>query len=396
MSHELRTPLNAILGFAQLLKMDVLKPNQERGVDQIHKSGRHLLNLVNEVLDIARIESGKMNISPEPVRLEDAVKEALELIRPLAGERRISISHETPASSDVFVQADHQSLKQVLLNLFSNAVKYNREGGEIAVTSSLTLDGFLRLQVRDTGEGIPPEKMKRLFLPFERLGMETVEQEGTGLGLALSKGLVEAMGGRIGAESKVGEGSIFWLELKLDSERLNETILAEVEEHLSDRMRSEIGLVLYVEDNLANIKLVEAIMECLTGVKLITAMQGRQALELAKEQKPDLILLDLQLPDIPGSEVLRLLKAEPATQNTPVIIISANAIPENISDLLVQGALAYLTKPIDIKEFLKVVEETLGEALEDGRKLGRTTKIIEESDSLNRVKRSGEKQKRQD
>ena len=361
MSHELRTPLNAILGFAQLLKMDELKPNQERGVDQINKSGRHLLNLVNEVLDIARIEAGKMHISPEPVRLEDAVKEALELIRPLAEDRHLSLSLEYPSSSDVFVKADHQSFRQVLLNLLSNAVKYNREGGKIAVTSSLTIDGCLRLQVRDTGKGIPPDKMEHLFVPFERLGMEYVEQEGTGLGLALSKGLVEAMGGRIGAESKLGEGSIFWLELKLVTERLKESIMAEVDENLSDRMRSGRGLVLYVEDSLANLKLVEAIMERMPQIKLITAMQGRLAMDLAKEHKPDLILLDLHLPDIHGSEVLHWLKTEPATQKTPVIILSANALPESIADLLAQGAHAYLTKPIDIKEFLKVVDESMRE-----------------------------------
>ncbi len=215
MSHELRTPLNAILGFSQLLKMDELKPNQARGVDQIHKSGRHLLNLVNEVLNIARIESGRMQISPEPVRLADTLQEALELIRPLAEGRGISIGLENLAGSDIFVQADPQSLRQVLLNLLSNAVKYNREGGEIAITSSLTNDGHLRLQVRDTGEGIPPEKMERLFTPFDRLDRDSIEQDGTGLGLALSKGLVEAMGGRIGADSQPGVGSTFWLELKL-------------------------------------------------------------------------------------------------------------------------------------------------------------------------------------
>jgi signal transduction histidine kinase len=215
MSHELRTPLNAILGFAQLLKMDEPRPDQERGVDQINKSGRHLLNLVNEVLDLARIESGKMHIALEPVRLEGALQEAIELIRPLAEARAISLNLEMAPSSETWVQADHQSLKQVLLNIFSNAVKYNREGGEIAVTSGVTLDGSLRLQVRDTGEGIAPDKMDRLFMPFDRLDRDQVAQDGTGLGLALSKGLMEAMGGSIGAESVPGVGSTFWLELKM-------------------------------------------------------------------------------------------------------------------------------------------------------------------------------------
>jgi CheY-like chemotaxis protein/two-component sensor histidine kinase len=334
-----------------------------RGVEQIYKSGRHLLNLVNEVLNIARIESGKMQISPEPVRLADTLQEALELIRPLAEARGISIGLETPASSDVFVQADPQSLRQVLLNLLSNAVKYNREGGEIAITARLTIDGHLRLQVRDTGEGIPPEKIERLFTPFDRLDRDSIEQEGTGLGLALSKGLVEAMGGRIGASSLPGVGSIFWLELKLVAERLNATLMAEVDEHLSEalRVRTRRAVLLYVEDNLGNLKLVEAIMERLPWVKLITAMQGRLALDLAQEHHPDLILLDLHLPDMHGSEVLRRLKTEPATQNIPVIILSADAMTENIKDLLAGGARAYLTKPIDIQEFLKTVEESLAE-----------------------------------
>jgi PAS domain S-box-containing protein len=378
MSHELRTPLNAILGFSQLLKMDELKPNQARGADQIYRSGRHLLNLVNQVLDIARIESGKLHILPEPMRLADTLQEALELIRPLAEARRLSLSLEIPSSSDIFVQADHQSLKQVLLNLLSNAVKYNREGGQIAITASLSIDGHLRLQVRDTGEGIPLDKMERLFTPFDRLDRDSIEQEGTGLGLAVSKGLVEAMGGRIGAQSQPGQGSIFWLELDLVSERLKETILAEVDEHLSNRLRAGRGLVLYVEDNLANVQLVEAIMERLPQVQLITTMQGRLALDLAQEHHPDLILLDLHLPDMPGSEVLRRLKAEPATKNISVIILSANTLTGQIAELLAGEVRAYLTKPIDIQEFLKVVEDSLADPLAPGKKPDRRASSQEE------------------
>jgi CheY-like chemotaxis protein len=278
------------------------------------------------------------------------------------------------------VQADPQSLRQVLLNLLSNAVKYNHEGGEIAVTASLTIDGHLRMQVQDTGEGIPPEKMERLFTPFDRLDRDSIEQEGTGLGLALSKGLVEAMGGRIGAQSKPGVGSIFWLELKLVTERQTKAILAEVGGNLSEQIRSKLGLVLYVEDNLENLKLVEAIMERLPQVQLMTAIQGRLALELALEHHPDLILLDLHLPDMPGSEVLRRLKAEPATQKTPVIILSANALPAQIAELLAPagGALAYLTKPFDIQEFLNVVEDSLPDPLAPGKKTNRKTFAPEE------------------
>ena len=372
MSHELRTPLNAILGFTQLLQMDGLGTDQQHSLDQIYKSGRHLLNLVNEVLNFARIEAGRMHISLEAVRLEDTVTEALELIRPLAEARSLSLSLDMPSSSEIFVQADRQGFRQVLLNLLSNAVKYNRVGGEIELTANLTSDGHLRLNVRDTGEGIPPEKIQRLFVAFDRLGRDLIEQEGTGLGLALSKGLVEAMGGCIGVQSQPGEGSVFWVELKLATETLPETILAEEGQDLPDRLGSgrlaeQSGserkpLVLYVEDNLANLNLVEAVMERLRQVELITAMYGRLALDLAVECHPDLILLDLHLPDMHGSDVLSGLKSEPATQSIPVILLTADARPEATVDLLAPlgGARSYLTKPIDIQEFLNVVREFLG------------------------------------
>lgn len=360
MRHELRTPLNSILGFAQLMMLDDLSPAHERGVNQILRSGRHLLDLINEVLEIARIEAGRMQLSPETVRLQEAAEEALDLIRPLAEARGISVKLYIPSSGDVHVFADRQRLKQVLLNLFSNAVKYNRIGGAIQVNASLTLDGHVRLQVRDTGAGIPPEKLSRLFVPFDRLDADAQSVEGTGLGLALSNGLIEAMGGRIGVESQVGEGSSFWFELKLVTERLLEEIMAEVEESLTERMRSGRGRVLYVEDNLANINLVEAILERLPQVELITAMQGRLAMSLAQEHRPNVILLDLHLPDMHGSDVLRTLKSEGHTRDIPVVIISADAIPAHVDELLTLGAHGYLTKPIDVREFLRVVEEHLG------------------------------------
>ena len=361
MSHELRTPLNAILGFAQLLQMDELPSQQARSVAQILKSGRHLLDLINEVLDIARIEAGRMSISLEAVQIESAIQEVFDLIRPQAAARKISLSCEIPSSTDVFALADRQRLRQVLLNLLVNAVKYNREGGEIAVRVNLTLDGHLRLQVRDTGPGIPPEKMERLFVPFDRLGLTDSGMEGAGLGLALSKGLMEAMKGRIGAVSVVGEGSTFWLELPLVTDRLQEILMAEVEANLTEEMRKHQGVVLYVEDNLANVTLVEAIMARLPGVRLINAMQGRLALELAREHRPNLVLLDLHLPDISGTTVLENLRAEPRTQEIPVVVISADATPGQTKRLLALGARRYLAKPINVREFLEVIADALGE-----------------------------------
>ncbi len=360
MSHELRTPLNSILGFTQLLEMDALTPDQTDSLGHIIKSGRHLLDLINEVLDIARIEGGRMKLSPEPVQVDETIQEAVDIIRPLAEKRGITIQIKVPSSRDVFVTADRQRLKQVLLNLLSNAVKYNREGGEIHILASLLVDGFLHLAVRDTGEGIPPEKMGRLFIPFERLGLEPAVIEGTGLGLALSKGLVEAMGGRIGAQSAVGEGSTFWLDLQLTTQQKEVIVMAEVDDYLKTTPGSKKGLVLYVEDNLSNIQLIEKILARLPDVELISAMQGRLAMDLARQHKPALILLDLHLPDVHGSDVLQWLRAEPETKGIPVVIMSADATQGQIERMLAAGANAYLTKPIDVKEFLKLVGETMG------------------------------------
>ena len=360
MSHELRTPLNSILGFTQLLEMDELTPDQTDSLGHIIKSGRHLLDLINEVLDIARIEARRMAISPEPVKLNEALESASDLIRPLAEKRGISIQIKVPSSRDVFVTADRQRLKQVLLNLLSNAVKYNREGGQIHVTASLLLDGYLHLAVRDTGNGIPPEKMQRLFIPFDRLELDPAIVEGTGLGLALSKGLVEAMGGRIGAHSVVGEGSTFWLDLQLTSNQKEVIVMAEVEDYLKFNPDSKKGLVLYVEDNLSNIQLIEKITARLADVELISAMQGSLALDLARLHKPALILLDIHLPDMHGDEVLKRLRADAETKDIPVVIMSADATHGQIEHMLSVGANAYLTKPIDVKEFLKMIGEMLG------------------------------------
>lgn len=360
MSHELRTPMNSILGFAQLLKMDEMTADQIGSLDHILKSGHHLLNLINEVLDIARIESGRVHLSPEPVHVAEALEQAVDLIRPLANDRGIRMEVRVPSSRDVFVTADRQRLRQVMLNLLSNAVKYNRQDGGIFVTASLLVDGFLQLAVRDTGEGIAPEKMNRLFAAFDRLGVEATGVEGTGLGLALSKGLIEAMGGRIGAQSVVGEGSTFWFDLRLTTQQKEEVVMAEVDDFLKEVPSLNKGFVLYVEDNLSNVQLIEKILARLPDVELISAMQGQLAMDLARQHTPDLILLDMHLPDIHGEKVLEWLKAEPETRDIPVVVMSADATPHQIERALAIGAQAYLTKPIDVKEFLRVVSNTLG------------------------------------
>jgi PAS domain S-box-containing protein len=363
MSHELRTPLNAILGFAQLLEMDSLNPEQRESVTHILRGGRHLLQLINEVLDIARIESGRLSISLEPVPLGDVVQETVDLITPMTAETQVHLHADAAGLAGRHILADRQRIKQVLLNLLSNAVKYNHQGGTVTLTCAETPEGRLRIRVSDTGPGIPPDKMDRLFIPFDRLGAEQTGIQGTGLGLALSKRLVEAMGGTIGVTSTVGHGSTFWVEVPLTEspvERLREEKQAAVASAAPGTLETT-HTVLYVEDNLSNLELIQRLLARHPEVKLIPAMQGRLGLDLAREHRPDLILLDLHLPDIQGDEVLRRLREAPETRQIPVVIISADAIPRQIDRLLAAGARAYLTKPLDVKKFFDTFTSILRE-----------------------------------
>ena len=361
MSHELRTPLNAILGFGQLLAMDGLEPQHQESVEQILKGGKHLLDLINEVLDIARIESGRMTLSLEPVVLADALSEAIGLIQPLAAEQGIELKAEDARSADRYVRADRQRLKQVLLNLLSNAVKYNRSGGRVIVRCLEVQGEGLRVEVSDQGAGIPPEMMDRLFLPFERLGAEGTGVEGTGLGLALSKGLTEAMGGSLGMTSIPGQGSTFFVELPRAEEPGVTDEQGEAGRRLGAPAPDGSHTLLYIEDNLANLRLIERALDHRPGLILLSAMQGSLGLDLARQHQPDLILLDLHLPDMPGEEVLRHLRGDPRTQRIPVIVISADATPGQIRNLLATGARAYLTKPIDVSRFFEAVDQALAE-----------------------------------
>lgn len=357
MSHELRTPLNGIIGFGQLLELEVDGAGQRESVEHILKGGRHLLGLINEVLDIARIEAGKLAMSPEPVSADEVLRAALDLIRPQAAAGSIEILE--PASVERYVTADRQRLQQVLLNLLSNAVKYNRQGGAVRVGCEDGPSGRLRLTVADTGGGIAPEMMNRLFRPFDRLGAEQTAIEGTGLGLALSQRLVEAMGGTLTAKSTVGEGTTFTVELLVaaDPSVPDQAALAvETHKHEAPDIR---GTVLYIEDNLSNLRLLERITARRSGVTLLSAMQGSRGLELARDHRPHLIILDLHLPDMPGADVLARLRADPMTKAIPVVILSADATPGRMSRLLEQGARAYLTKPLDVRELLSLIDDTL-------------------------------------
>jgi PAS domain S-box-containing protein len=369
MSHELRTPLNAILGFGQLLEIGELGPKQHDAVGHILRAGRHLLALIDEVLAISRIEAGRMELSLEPVGVSEITGECLSLISRQAADRGISCRDCCSGEpTDGHVLADRQRLRQVVLNFLSNAVKYNREGGQV-ILSCKEAPGLerdeprrLRIGVSDTGGGLRPEEIERLFVPFERLGAERSSIEGTGLGLALSKGLVEAMGGRMGVESVLGQGSTFWVELPQAEnplKRLQRQVKAPDDPDATADEFPCRGTVLYIEDNLSNLQLIECVFESRPGVELLSVQQGTLGLEVAAARQPGLILLDLHLPDLPGWEVVVRLRDNPRTAAIPLVIISADATAGQINRLRAIGVVDYLMKPIDVAKLLALIDEHL-------------------------------------
>jgi signal transduction histidine kinase len=361
MSHELRTPLNAILGFAQLLGISSLNTNDRESVEQISKAGRHLLGLINEVLDIARIESGRIDLSLEAINPIDIVSESLDLIRPLAVQSGIQLFiSEDLSDQRLRITADRQRLKQILINLLSNAVKYNKKAGSVRVWLELASAERLRINVTDTGLGIASSKLEQLFTPFERLGAEQSRIEGSGIGLALSKRLSEAMGGQIGVSSRPNEGSTFYIELPIAREIFSTNSIQNPSELQLEALPVKPITVVYIEDNPANIRLVQLILANRPHATLLTATDGLSGLELVRQKQPDVVLLDLHLPDIEGHDVLNRLQADPSTKNIPVVILSADANPEQTAKLLEAGARQYLTKPFDVRTFLKVLDEVQG------------------------------------
>lgn len=358
MSHELRTPLNSIIGFADLLNMEGLEPRQRENLGYIRQAGRHLLQLVNEVLDITSLESGAISFSLEPVRLTDLLNEAIDLVKPQAAARGVSLDTDLP-QTDLYMKADRQRMKQVLLNLLSNAIKYNVEHGSVTIRVLPSSKERVRIEVEDTGIGIDPELIGKLYMPFERLGAERIGAEGTGLGLALTKRLVEAMYGLIGAESTQGQGSTFWVEMPVTKMPTVSTRDLATLPISSAQIPDQTATILYVEDNLSNIRLVERILEHRQGIRLISCMQGRLALEISRDHKPDIILLDIHLPDMTGQAVLESLKEDSATRSIPVVIISADASAGTLERLMQAGAAGYLTKPIEVRRFLRLLDDTL-------------------------------------
>ena len=356
MSHELRTPMNAILGFAQLLESNPGEPltdSQQESVKQILKGGYHLLDLINEILDLAKIEAGKITISLESVALGPVIDEVLTLVGPMAELRRIQVQDQTTHHHDRHVQADHLRLKQVLLNLLSNAVKYNREAGCVWVVSQILPNRSLQIRVTDTGPGIPQDQLDRLFEPFNRGTADKTEVEGTGIGLTITKRLVELMGGTISVSSTLGQGSSFSIELPIASGSLIDH---------AEPVGSSLELaqtVLYVEDNPSNLALVKGILSRRAGIRLLTAPQAQLGLDLARSHRPDLIILDINLPGMDGYDVLKLLKTFDETRDIPVVALTANATTRDIERGNVAGFARYLVKPLDVPLFLDTVDAFL-------------------------------------
>ena len=369
MSHELRSPLNAILGFAQLIESDTPGPTpaQKASIDQILHAGWFLLELINEILDLSVVESGRLTLSLEAVSLPEVLIECQAMIDPQAQKRGITMTFPT-FSAPCYIKADRTRLKQVLINLLSNAIKYNQAGGTVVVDCALRADGRMRISVRDTGLGMSTAMLAQLFQAFNRLGREASGEEGTGIGLVVSKRLVELMHGVIGAESTVGVGSVFWIELLCDTSP-HAGYVAAVNPSIPPipiAPGSDSRLLLYIEDNPANLKLIEQLIARRPDLRLLTAQNGKDGINLARTYVPDVILMDINLPGISGIEAMKLIHLDPITAHIPIVAVSANAIPRDIEKGLEAGFFRYLTKPIKVNEFM----DTLAVALEHAQKGG--------------------------
>lgn len=363
MSHELRTPLNSILGFAQLLDMGQLNSLQKKGVTHILNSGKHLLSLINEVLDISSIESGVLSLLLKPIHTESVIKDLIDSLQQYADQRRITIRLLDSPINKTYIKADNLRIRQVVLNLLNNAIKYNKTDGFVTISTSIIpknrLDVImLRISITDSGPGISPEDISKLFKSFERLGAHKTETEGTGLGLTVVKKLTEAMGGNVGVDSMPDQGSTFWIEVPVAEDQTGEVDYTGFISQPAAMETRQKGTILYIEDDRNNIDLVDQILFTnRPSIRLIADTNGRHALDLAMNYVPNLILLDLDLPDVLGYDVLTILLTNDKTKQIPVVIISADAMPVQIERLMTAGAKGYLTKPMDILMFLNMVDD---------------------------------------
>ncbi len=375
MSHELRSPLNAILGFAQLMDSDEPPPSvaQKSSIDQILHAGWYLLELINEILDLAVVESGRLALSLEPVSLPEVILECQAMIEPQARKRGITMTFPKFAKP-CYIKADHTRVKQVIINLLSNAIKYNNAGGSVTLSCTPSDESFIRICVKDTGVGLSAQNLAQLFQPFNRLGQEAGGEEGTGIGLVVSKRLVELMQGRIGVESTVNAGSNFWIDLVADNDPHAAYIKAALAQPVGAPPTTAVRsrLLLYVEDNPANLKLIEQLIARRPDMRLLTAQNGQDGISLARVHLPEVILMDINLPGINGIEAMKILRADPTTQHIPIVALSANAMPQDIEKGIAAGFFRYLTKPIKVPEFL----ETLSIALENAEQTAHAKQAI--------------------
>jgi PAS domain S-box-containing protein len=365
MSHELRTPLNAILGFGQLMESDTPPPSaaQQANIGQILHAGWYLLQLINEILDLAMIESGKLSLSVEPMSMGDVMHECRQMIEPQAQKRGITMTFPA-ADCPFYVKADRTRVKQILINLFSNSIKYNTRGGTVVVECTAVSPDRIRVSVADSGAGLSTDKLSQLFQPFNRLGQQASTEEGTGIGLVVTKRLVELMGGTIGVESTVGVGSTFWFELgSIDIPDVVADACAGPSRHASAAQDTVLRTLLYVEDNPANLHLVQQLVARRPDMRLFSAEDGETGIALARSVQPDVILMDIHLPGISGIEALGILRDDPATAHIPVIALSANAIPRDMKKGLEAGFCRYLTKPIKVVDFMEALDEALAPAI---------------------------------
>lgn len=361
MSHEFRTPLNGILGFAQLMDTNInepLLPEQKESVDQILQSGWHMLELVNDLLDLAAIEADKIDLHMEAVDLNTNIKESVETIQPLIEQREIRLSTTIEdVCAGLYILADSTRFRQIILNLLSNAVKYNHIGGSIELSCEQINTDRVRISVTDSGYGIPAEDIPMLFVPFSRLYLKTYAKEGSGIGLSITKRLVECMGGQIGVTSELGQGSTFWIELQVSLPPVKTDVSTITESMDNASETRDETLLLYIEDNTSHIRLVKAIVHNMPGIRLLTAQTARLGLELAQAHRPDIIITDISLPDMNGFEVLNQLHANEITHEIPVIAVTANAMNQDVEKGRGAGFYRYLTKPLDLTEFRRTVDE---------------------------------------
>jgi CheY-like chemotaxis protein/two-component sensor histidine kinase len=360
MSHELRTPLGAILGFAQLIESGTPTPTatQKKSIDQILKAGWYLLELINEVLDLALIESGKLALSLEPVLLADIMSECEAMIEPQAEKRGIKVVFNNPEHA-YYVNGDRTRIKQIIINLLSNSIKYNSLNGKVDVNWGISIHNSVRISVQDTGAGMSAEQISQLFQPFNRLG-QNLKQEGTGIGLVVCKRLINLMNGRIGVESTVGVGSMFWVELEQAIEPqqdISSLLISTSDSKLLNH--AQLYTLLYVEDNPANLTLVEDIIARRSDIRLLSATNAKRGIQMARASIPDVIMMDINLPGFSGFEALSMLKQDPETRHIPVIALSANAMARDIEKGLRAGFFQYLTKPIKVNAFIETIDLAL-------------------------------------